>query len=49
MQKNHYIGIYELYKLKEFPKEIYVCESMLDCLYLWTFNKFAVAMNGLRN
>ena len=49
MQKNPYIGIYELYKLKEFPKEIYVCESMLDCLYLWTFNKFAVAMNGLRN
>ena len=20
---------------------------MLDCLYLWTFNKFAVALNGL--
>ena len=40
-------GIYELYKLKKFPEEIYITESMLDCLYLWTFNKFAVALNGL--
>lgn len=28
-------GIYELYKLKEFPKEIYICESMIDALTLW--------------
>lgn len=40
-------GIYELYQLKEFPKEIYICESMIDCIYLWTFKKYAVAMNGL--
>jgi len=42
-------GIYELYQLKEFPKEIYIVESMIDCIYLWTFNKYAVALNGLRN
>lgn len=40
-------GIYELYQLDEFPKEIYICESMIDCIYLWTFKKYAVALNGL--
>lgn len=40
-------GLYELYQLDVFPQEIYVCESMLDCLYLWTFSKYAVALNGL--
>lgn len=40
-------GIYELYQLKEFPKEIYIVESMIDCCYLWTFNKYSVALNGL--
>lgn len=40
-------GIYELYKLKEFPNEIYICESMLDALTLWTYKKYAVALNGL--
>lgn len=40
-------GLYELYQLKEFPKEIYIVESMIDCIYLWTFNKYAVALNGL--
>lgn len=40
-------GIYELYQLKEFPTEIYICESMIDCIYLWTFKKYAVALNGL--
>jgi len=40
-------GIYELYQLKEFPKEIYVCESMIDAITLWTHNKYAVALNGL--
>ena len=26
-------GLYELYQLKEFPKEVYVCETMIDyCL-----------------
>ena len=40
-------GIYELYQLPEFPKEVYICESMLDCLYLWTIGKYACALNGL--
>ena len=42
-------GIYELYKLKEFPREVYICESMLDCLYLWTFSKYAIALNRTWN
>lgn len=46
-QKNRCIGIYELYQLKEFPKEIYVCESMIDAITLWTHNKYALALNGL--
>lgn len=40
-------GIYELYQLPEFPKTVYVCESIIDALTLWTHNKYAVAMNGL--
>jgi len=28
---------------------VYVCESMIDCLYLWTFDIPACAMNGLGN
>lgn len=40
-------GLYELYQLSEFPKEIYIVESMIDCIYLWTFKKYAVALNGL--
>ena len=40
-------GIYELYQLKEFPKEIYICESMIDAITLWTHKKYAVALNGL--
>ncbi len=40
-------GIYQLYQLSEFPKEIYICESMIDCIYLWQFNKYACALNGL--
>lgn len=40
-------GLYELYQLKDFPKEIYICESMLDALTLWTHKKYAVALNGL--
>lgn len=40
-------GIYELYQLKEFPKEIYICESMIDAITLWTHNKYAIALNGL--
>jgi len=40
-------GLFELYQLKEFPKEIYIVESMIDCIYLWTFKKYALALNGL--
>ena len=40
-------GIYELYQLPEFPKEVYITESMIDCLYLWNCKKYAVALNGL--
>lgn len=43
-------GIWEIkqyYKDKEFPKEIIICESMLDCLVFWTVGKPAVALNGL--
>lgn len=40
-------GIYELYQLKEFPKEVYICESMIDAITLWTHKKYAVALNGL--
>ena len=48
VQKELY-GIYQLYQLKPFPSEVYVCESMIDCLYLWTFDIPACAMNGLGN
>ena len=40
-------GIYELYQLPEFPKEIIICESMLDALTAWVYGKYAVALNGL--
>jgi len=40
-------GLYELYQLKDFPKEVYIVESMIDCIYLWTFKRYAVALNGL--
>lgn len=30
-------GVYELYTLKDFPKEIYICESMIDALTLWRY------------
>ena len=42
-------GLYELYQLKMFPKEVIVCESMLDALTCWVYGKYAVAMNGLGN
>lgn len=40
-------GLYELYQLKEFPKELIICESMLDALSCWVHGKYAVALNGL--
>jgi len=40
-------GIYQLYQLDEFPKEVWITESMIDCLRLWQVGKFACALNGL--
>lgn len=42
-------GLYELTLLKDYPKEVIVCESMLDALVFWTVGKYAVALNGLGN
>ena len=42
-------GLYELSRLEKFPNEIYICESMLDALTIWCYNKYAVALNGLGN
>jgi DNA primase len=30
-----------------FPKEVIVCESMIDALTAWQYGKYAVALNGL--
>lgn len=41
-------GLYELYSLNRFPCAVYICESMIDALTLWTHKgKYAVALNGL--
>jgi DNA primase len=41
-------GVYELYQLPEFPKTVYVCESMLDALRVCAIpGYYAVALNGL--
>lgn len=42
-------GLYEISQLKKFPDEVYICESMLDALTIWCYNKYAVALNGLGN
>ena len=42
-------GLYELFQLDEFPKEIYICESMIDAITIWCYDKYAVALNGLGN
>lgn len=41
-------GLYELNAttLVNFPKEIYVTESMIDALLLWQSGRYAVALNG---
>ena len=45
--------VYGLYEIKQIygddiPKEVYICESMLDALAIWTHpDKIAVALNGL--
>ena len=42
-------GLYELCQLHEFPKEVIICESMIDCITAWVYGKYAVALNGLGN
>lgn len=42
-------GLYELSQLTNYPDEVIICESMIDCLYVWTLGKYAVALNGLGN
>lgn len=39
----------EWHEISHFPKEVIVCESMLDALSFWTVGKYAVALNGLGN
>lgn len=40
------IGKHILY---DFPKSVFVCESMIDCILLWQSGHYAVALNGLGN
>lgn len=42
-------GLYELTQLAEYPREVIICESMIDAIYFWTVGKYAVALNGLGN
>ena len=42
-------GLYELSQLPEYPREVIICESMIDAIYFWTVGKYAVALNGLGN
>lgn len=42
-------GLYELQQLDKYPSEVYVVESMVDCITLWKYKKYAVALNGLGN
>lgn len=42
-------GLYELSQLPNYPKEVIICESMIDAIYFWTVGKYAVALNGLGN
>lgn len=40
-------GLYELYQLQDFPKEIIICEGVLDAITCWVYGKYAVALLGL--
>ena len=42
-------GLYELSKIRPYPNEIIICESMIDCITCWVYGKYAVALNGLGN
>lgn len=39
----------KMYDFLKFPKEVIVCESMLDALSFWTVGKYAVALNGVES
>lgn len=42
-------GLYEIYREMKHGveiNEVYVCESMLDALAIWSFGKYAIALNG---
>lgn len=42
-------GLYEIYRERKRGveiNEVYVCESMLDALYIWSLGKYAIALNG---
>ena len=38
-------GLYEVYQEKNVDK-VYICESMFNCLTLWSWGYYAVALNG---
>lgn len=42
-------NVYSWSYQETYPKEIIVCESMLDALSFWTIGRYAVALNGLGN
>lgn len=42
-------GLYELSKQLSIPKELIICESMIDALTCWEYGDYAVALNGLGN
>lgn len=39
-------GLYELSQLPEYPDEIIICESIINCLTCYSYGKYAVALNG---
>lgn len=39
-------GIYELSKIDPYPKEVIICESIINCLTCFGYGKYAVALNG---
>lgn len=42
-------GLYEIYRERRKGveiNEVYVCESMINCLTLWSWGKYAIALNG---
>lgn len=45
-------GLYELYQILlsgEKVNDVFVCESMIDCILLWQSGHYALALNGLGN